>query len=363
MNVPFAIFDKMHEEVREEAIKTFKKVYDSQRFIGGEPCEIFEKEFAEYCGAEYAIGCGNGLDALYLILRGYDIQSGDEVIIPSHTFIATSLAVSYTGATPVQVEVDEKSYTINPSLIEAAITPRTKAIIVVHLYGQPADMDPILKIAKKYNLKVVEDAAQAHGAYYKGRRVGNLGDAAGFSFYPGKNLGAFGDSGAVVTNDKELAIKVKALGNYGSLKKYEHIYTGTNSRLDTLQAALLSLKLSHLEKWNDARKKIAEKYLLGIKNDKIILPQVMHGDHVWHLFVIRTKERQALVNYLDEKGIHTLIHYPTPIHLQEAYASQAHYVGDYPIAERLAKEVLSLPMFYGMTEEQIQYVIDSINEF
>lgn len=363
MNVPFAIFDKMHEEIKDDALKTFEAVYDKQWFIGGEPCETFEKEFAAYCGAKYAVGCGNGLDALYLILKGYDIGEGDEVIIPSHTFIATSLAVSYTGAKAVAVEVDEASYTINPALIEAAITPKTKAIIAVHLYGQAADMDPILDIAKRYNLKVIEDAAQAHGVYYKGKKAGNLGDAAGFSFYPGKNLGAFGDAGAVVTSNEALAVKVRALGNYGSIKKYEHIYAGNNSRLDTLQAALLSLKLEHLDRWNSARKEIAQMYLEGIKNEKIQLPQIVHGDHVWHLFVIRTADREGLMTYLTEKGIHTLIHYPTPIHLQKAYEAEGGQVGDYPIAEAIAKEVLSLPLFYGMTKEQVEYVVETINAY
>lgn len=362
MKIKFSEFKTMHEEIRDEVLAKMKDVYDAQWFIGGSECDEFEKDFATYCGTTYAVGCGNGLDAIYLILKAMGIGEGDEVIVPSHTFIATSLAVNYVGAKVRFVEVEEKRYTIDPTLIEEAITPATKAIIAVHLYGQPADMEPIMEIAKKYNLKVIEDAAQAHGAYYKEKRVGNLGHAAAFSFYPGKNLGALGDGGAITTNDEMLAKKIKAIGNYGSEKKYEHIYLGTNSRLDTIQAAILRIKLKHLDQWNDYRKNIAKNYLEGIKTDKVILPQKF-CDHVWHLFVVRVKNRAHFQKYLESKEISTLIHYPTPIHLQKAYQKYNYKKGEYPIAEQIAEEVVSLPMYYGMTQQEVQYVIDTINDY
>ena len=362
MQVPFATFDRMHAQVREEMLAKMREVYDKGQFIQSEECAAFEREFAAYCGTSYCVGCANGLDAIQLILRGFDIGSGDEVIIPSNTFIATALAVTYTGATPVLVEPDEKTYNLAEAGVEQAITPRTKAIIAVQLYGQSADMDPIIAIARRHGLKVIEDAAQAHGATYKGRKVGSLADAAAFSFYPGKNLGALGDGGAVVTDDAHLADKVRALGNYGSSEKYHHVYKGFNSRLDEIQAGMLRIKLRHLDQWNAARQKIAQQYLQQIQNEKIVLPQVGENrTHVWHIFAIRTQERDALRAYLAQRGIGTLSHYPVAIHNQPAYRELQH--GPLPLAEKIAAQELSLPMYYGMTDAEIRYVTDAINAF
>ena len=364
MKVPFASFENMHNEIKREVIKKLEEVYDKNWFIQGEEVNKFEEEFAAYCGTKYAVGCGNGLDALYLILRAMEIGTGDEVIIPSNTFIATALAVSYTGAVPILVEPDINTFLINPDLIEAKITKRTKAIIAVHLYGQTADMDPINEIAKRYGLKVIEDAAQSHGAEYKGRKAGALADAAGFSFYPGKNLGALGDAGAVTTNNRELAEKVRALGNYGSDYKYHHIYQGNNSRLDEIQAAVLRIKLRNLERWNKVRQQTAEKYLDGIKNPRLILPIVAsERKHVWHLFAIRSQERDQLEKYLSENNIGTTKHYPIPIHQQGAYQGTVVEKQQLPIAEEISNTELSLPMYYGIDEEQMKYVINIINKF
>lgn len=365
MNIPFVSFEVMHGEIKQELTNAFSEVLDANWFIQGTRLEAFEKNFAAYCGAKYCIGCGNGLDALYLILRAYGIGAGDEVIVPSNTYIATALAVSYTGATPVFVEPELSTYNLNPELLEAAITDKTKAIMAVHLYGQPAKMEEILSIAKKYNLKVIEDSAQAHGATYKGIHTGNLGDAAGFSFYPGKNLGALGDGGAVVTNDKELADKVRALGNYGSDYKYHHIYKGTNSRLDEMQAAFLDVKLTKLDQWNTRRNEIAKRYLTEITNKNITLPITMEqATHVYHIFAVRTEtaeKRDSLEAYLKEQGIGTNKHYPIPMHLQGAYEELHIPAGTYPIAELISATELSLPMYYGMTEDEVTYVIDAIN--
>ncbi len=364
MNIPFVSFEPMHKEIEIEILNKFKEIYNKNWFIQDEEVKKFEEEFATFCNAKYCVGCGNGLDALYLILRGYDIGSGDEVIVPSNTYIATALAVTYAGATPVFVEPILNTYNIDSDSIEKAITDKTKAIMAVHLYGQTADIDIINNIAKKYNLKVIEDSAQAHGALYKGRKTGSLGDASGFSFYPGKNLGALGDAGAVVTNDKELADKIRAIANYGSHKKYHHIYKGTNSRLDEVQAAFLRIKLKNLAKWNEDRISIAQRYLEGINNSRIIKPSVAeYAKHVWHLFVVRTEKRDDFVKYLNDNGIGTTIHYPIPMHMQEAYNDLGFKKGDFPIAEQIADEVLSLPMWYGMKSEEIQYVIDTINNW
>ena len=325
----------------------------------------FEQEFAHYCHAKYCIGVATGLDALYLILKAMDIGVGDEVIVPANTFIATALAVSYVGATPIFVEPTINTFNIDVSRIEEKVTSKTRAIIAVHLQGRAADMDGINAIARKYGLKVIEDAAQAHGATYKGRKVGSLSDAAGFSFYPGKNLGALGDAGCVVTSDKELAEKVRALGNYGSDYKYHHIYKGTNSRLDEMQSAFLRVKLPHLDKWNAERRSIAEKYFKGIRNPLIILPLETEKDyeHIYHVFVIRCKKRDELETYLKENGICTIKHYPIPMHMQIAYKDLGIPKGALPIAEEISDTVLSLPMFYGMTEDQINHVINTINNF
>lgn len=365
MKIPFATFQIMHNEIRKSLDSAYKKVIESNYFIQGEECKNFEREFAEYCETKYCIGVGNGLDALFLILKALNIHQGDEVIVPSNTYIATALAVSYVDATPIFVEPDISTYNINPDLIEKKITSRTKAIIAVHLQGRAADMDRINEIAKKYNLYVIEDAAQAHGVLYKGKRVGSFGDAAGFSFYPGKNLGALGDGGCVVTNNEDIAKKVRVLGNYGSDYKYHHIYKGNNSRLDELQAAFLRCKLPHLDRWNEDRKRIAKKYIEGIKNPLITLPLKDDDifDHIYHVFVIRCEKRDALEAYLNDKGIGTVKHYPIPMHLQEAYKDLELPKGSFPIAEEISETVLSIPMYYGMTDEECDYVIEALNQF
>lgn len=365
MKIPFATFEPMHNEIRKSLDDAYKKVINNNYFIQGEECNKFEKEFAEYCEAEYCIGVGNGLDALFLILRAMDIHQGDEVIVPSNTYIATALAVSYVGATPVFVEPEISTYNINPDIIEEKITSRTKAIIAVHLQGRAADMDIINKIAKKHNLYVIEDAAQAHGVLYKGKKVGGLGDAAGFSFYPGKNLGALGDGGCVVTNNEKIAKRVRALGNYGSDYKYHHIYKGNNSRLDELQAAFLRCKLPYLDKWNAYRRKIADKYIEEIKNPLITLPLKYDEvfDHIYHVFVIRCEKRDLLEKYLNAKGIGTVKHYPIPMHLQPAYEDLDLSKGTFPIAEEISNTVLSIPMYYGMSVEDCDYVISALNQF
>lgn len=364
MRIPFASFEFMHNELQNEIQKSIGDVVKSNWFIRGQKVEEFEAAFAEYCGAKYCVGCGNGLDALYLLLRAFDVGEGDEVIVPSNTFIATALAVTYTGAIPVLVEPDMETYTLDTSLIEVKITNKTKAIIAVHLYGQTADMDEINDIAKKYGLIVIEDAAQAHGAAYKGKKAGNLGNAAGFSFYPGKNLGAMGDAGAVTTNDREIAEKVRALANYGSDYKYHHIYAGNNSRLDEIQAAILFVKLQNLDKWNTYRQKVADRYSEGIKNKKVILPSVKQDrSHVWHIFALRIKERDDFEKYLKSQGIGTTIHYPTPIHLQDAYKYLNLKKGMFPIAEEISDTEISIPMYYGISDEEINYMIDIINQY
>jgi dTDP-4-amino-4,6-dideoxygalactose transaminase len=364
MNIPFSTVQPMHMEIEEEAFAVFRQVYLNGWFIQGEQCDSFEQEYSNYIGTKYAVGCGNGLDGLYLSLRAYEIGTGDEVIVPSNTFIATALAVSFTGATPVFVEPSLESYNIDPEKIEAAITSRTRAIIAVHLYGQCANMDPILKIAHNHGLKVIEDAAQAHGATYKGKRAGSLGDVASFSFYPGKNLGAFGDGGCVTTNDKEVANKVRALGNYGSDEKYHHIYKGVNSRLDEVQAALLRVKLKHLDRWNSERQRICRRYLAEIKNEEIELPRTLpQNEHVYHIFAILSESRDNFQDYLAKRGIGTAIHYPKAIHLQEAYVDMGTKVGDYPIAEKIASQELSLPLYYGLKDEEVNYIIEQINAY
>ncbi len=365
MNVPFATFKPMHNEIREKLNSAFEKVLDKSSFIQGNECKKFEEEFAEYCGVKYCVGVATGLDALFLILRAMNIGNGDEVIVPSNTYIATALAVSYTGAKPVFVEPEIETFNINPSRIEEKITSNTKAIIAVHLQGRTADMDAINAIAKKHNLKIIEDAAQAHGAKYKGKKAGSLGDAAGFSFYPGKNLGALGDGGCVTTNNKELADKVRALGNYGSDYKYHHIYKGVNSRLDEIQAAFLRVKLPNLDRWNENRRAIAKKYFEGIKNPLIKLPlkSTNEFEHIYHVFVIRCDKRDELEKYLNDNGIGTVKHYPIPMHEQECYEDLGIKHGELPIAEKISRTVLSIPMYYGMTDEEVNYVIDMINNF
>ncbi len=338
---------------------------ESGWYILGEEVEAFEREFAAYCGVKHCVGVGNGLEALHLILRAAGIGAGDEVIVPANTYIATWLAVSYAGATPVPVEPVERTYNIDPERIEAAITPRTKAILAVHLYGQPADMDAINDIAARYGLQVFDDAAQAHGARYKGRRVGSLCDATGWSFYPGKNLGAFGDAGAVTTDDAELAERIQVLRNYGSHKKYYNEVKGFNSRLDPLQAALLRVKLGYLDTWNTRRQQIAALYLAAlVERADLLLPVVPEwAEPAWHLFVVRHPQRDKLQRYLQEHGIGTLIHYPVPPHLQEAYGELQFYPGDYPLSEHIHQEVLSLPMGPHMNQAETEEVIERVLDY
>lgn len=361
MHVPFLDMKSPYIEIQAELDEAYRRVMESGWYVLGQEVECFEHEFAQYCGVKHCIGVGNGLDALFLVLKAWDIGVGDEVIVPANTYIATWLAVTHTGAKVVPVEPDERTYNIDPSKIEAAITAKTKAIIAVHLYGQPADMIAINDIAQKHNLKVLEDAAQAHGATCQGKRVGGLGDAAGISMYPGKNLGALGDAGVVTTNNDETAGKVRNLRNYGSKLKYQHEVVGHNSRLDELQAAFLRVKLRYLEEWNQRRVKIADKYLSELSGRQdIILPYVPEwAEPVWHLFVIRSKEREVLQKNLAVKEIQTLIHYPIPPHLSVAYAKCGWSIGDYPISECLANEILSLPMGPHMMD-QVEYVIQQL---
>ena len=362
--VKFLNLNPMHEEIKKEVMEAMERVYDSGWYILGKEVENFEREFAAYCNVKYALGVGNGLEALHLILRAYEIGENDEVIIPSNTYIATALAVSYTGATPVFVEPYENTFNINPNLIEKHITKKTKAIIPVHLYGQPCDMDPINEISKRYNLKVIEDNAQSQGAEYKCRKTGSLGDAAGTSLYAGKNIGALGDGGIITTNDVDLYEKIKALRNYGSQKKYYNEYKGFNSRLDEIQAAILSVKLKYLDKWNTNRQQIVNKYIKQIDNKYIVLPKKLDNvNHVYHQFIIRCERRDELQKHLKNCGIDTMIHYPVPIHKQKAYEEYRDLIGKLPIAEKLANEVLSLPIYPYMKEEDINLIIESINNF
>lgn len=364
MKVQFLDLKSLHEGICDELLAAFERVLNSGMYILGEEVRQFEQEFAGYCEANHCVGVGNGLDALHLILRAFGIGENDEVIVPSNTYIATWLAASYAGAKPVPVEPDERTYNINPALIQAAITPRTKAIIVVHLYGQPADMDAINAIARQHGLKVIEDAAQAHGARYKGRRVGTLGDAAGFSFYPGKNLGAIGDGGAVTTNDADLADKVRVLSNYGSRLKYHNEVKGFNSRLDELQAAFLREKLKRLDGWNRQRQILATEYLRQLVAPELTLPFVPDwADPVWHLFVVRSSRRDALQAYLQQQCIGTMIHYPIPPHLQNAYSELGLKQGVLPISEIIHREALSLPMGPALSSTQVEYVCRTVNGF
>lgn len=364
MKIPFVTFKPTERELERELREAFDRVFSRSWYIEGIEDEAFEKAFAKYCDSKYCVGVGNGLDALFLALKALNIKEGDEIIVPSNTYIATALAVTYVGATPIFVEPDIRTFNIDSTKIEEAISEKTKAIIPVHLYGQACDMDPIMEIAKKHNVFVIEDCAQAHGATYKGKMIGSFGDAAGFSFYPGKNLGALGDAGAIITNSEDLAKKVRVLGNYGSDYKYHHIMQGNNSRLDELQAAFLLAKLPHLDKVNVERRRIANKYLEAIKNPEIILPFVpKYAIPVWHIFGIRCQRRTELEQFLNNAGIRTNKHYPIPIHLQECYKDMGFKKGDFPIAEEISATELSIPMYYGMTDEEIHYVIDKVNEF
>lgn len=345
MQIPFLDVGAAYKELKSEIDSAIARVLDSGWYILGPEVEAFEAEYAAYCEAEHAIGVANGLDALHLALLAMGVGPGDEVIVPSNTYIATWLAVSQCGATPVPVEPVEATYNIDPARIEAAITQRTKVILPVHLYGQPADLDPILAIARKHDLRVLEDAAQAHGARYKGRRIGAHGDAVAWSFYPGKNLGALGDGGAVTTNDPEIADCIRVLRNYGSRVKYVNEVKGFNSRLDPIQAAVLRVKLKYLEEWNARRTAIATEYQLKLKDSDLILPLVPDWvDPAWHLFVVRHSNREALRHKLTSANVGTMVHYPIPPYKQVAYNKQAFAEHSYPLATTMANEVLSLPI-------------------
>ena len=359
--IPFLDLRAGYDELRPDIDAAISRVLDSGMYILGEEVAAFEREYAAYCGCKHAIGVANGLDALHLALRAMGVGPGDEVIVPSNTYIATWLAVSQCGATPVPVEPVEGTSNLDPALVEAAITSRTKAILPVHLYGQPADLDPILAIAARHGLRVLEDGAQAQGARYKGRRVGGHGDAVAWSFYPGKNLGAYGDAGAITTNDDALAEQLRVLRNYGSRVKYVNDVQGWNSRLDPLQAAVLRVKLAHLDDWNARRRAIAARYLDGLRDAGVALPEVPEwAEPAWHLFVVRSPRRDALQARLGEAGIGTLIHYPLPPHRQQAYAELGLSADAFPIANRLADQLLSLPIGPHQSEAATAAVIDAV---
>lgn len=360
--IKFLDLYKINERLRKEINDKIAQVLDSGWYLLGEETENFEQNFAKYCGVKHCIGVANGLESLNLIIRGYGFAQGDEIIVPANTYIASILSISENGCTPILVEPDINTYNINPDLIEKKITSKTKAIMVVHLYGQAVQMQKIWALAQKYNLKIIEDSAQAHGAKYQNKRVGSLGDASGFSFYPGKNLGCVGDGGCVTTNDDELAQKIKALRNYGSHKKYHNVFIGMNSRLDEIQAGILDIKLKFLDEDNQKRKEIAKYYRKNIKNSSIILPNVYAEDaHVWHLFVVRTKQRDNFQKYLLDNEIQTIIHYPIPPHKQECYKLWNNL--SYPITEEIHKSVLSLPISPVMSDDEVRKVVEIINEY
>lgn len=360
--IKFLDLEKINNRYREEIDSRIKNILDKGWYLQGEENENFTKNFANFCGTKFTLGVANGLDALNLIIKAYGFGNGDEIIVPANTYIATILAISENGCIPILVEPDIKTYNINPDSIEEKITSKTKAIMVVHLYGQAVQMEKIWKIAKKYNLKIIEDSAQAHGAIYQENRTGNLGDASGFSFYPGKNLGCIGDGGAVTTNDEELFNKIKAIANYGSDRKYHHIYKGVNSRLDEIQAAVLDIKLKHLDSDNNKRREISKYYRENIKNSKIILPETYdEKSHVWHIFAVRTQNRDEFQKYLSEKGIQTIIHYPTPPHKQGAYKEWNNL--SFPITEEIHNTILSLPISPVMTDSEIEKVVEVVNEY
>jgi dTDP-3-amino-3,4,6-trideoxy-alpha-D-glucose transaminase len=365
MKVPFLDLKPAYRELQTELDGAWRRIMESGWYILGEEVEAFEREFAAYCGAKHCVGAGNGLDALILILRGYEIGPESEVIVPANTYIATWLAVSYVGATPVPVEPDSRTHNLDPGQIEAAITSRTRAIIPVHLYGRPAEMEAIRDLGRRHGLRVIEDAAQGHGARCRGKRTGNLGDAAAFSFYPTKNLGAFGDAGAIVTNDDNLAERVRVLRNYGSRAKYYNEVKGVNSRLDPLQAGFLRVKLQHLDEWNARRNKVAQQYLEALSPcSNLVLPGVAgDAEPVWHQFVLRHPLRDELQEYLKESGIGTLVHYPVPPHLSGAYADGGWKRGDFPITEKLSDTVLSLPIGPHLSDDEVAFVSRAVQAF
>lgn len=364
MNVQFIDFSEQYKTIKDEIDVGLKQVFEKGNFILGEEEKDFESEFARYCGARYGVGVNSGTDALCLALASLDVGPGDEVILPTFTFIATALCVSYTGAKPVFVDIEDTTYNLDPQKVEQALTKNTKVILPVHIYGQSADMEEILNIAKKNNIKVVEDAAQAHGASYQGKKTGSFGDISCFSFYPTKSLGAFGDGGMIVTDNKEIYEKILMLRDYGRIGRYEHKIKGYNSRLDTVQAVILSAKLKRLDSWNKMRANNALYYGELLKEVKGVKPPQTkkNRDHIYQTFAVRLKNRDRVCEGMKQKGIGVLIHYPIPLHLQEAYQELGHKVGDFPIAEAVAEEILSLPMFPHMTKKQIKYVCDSLKE-
>ncbi len=364
LNIPFLELKSPYLELKPELDAAYQRVMDSGWLILGQEVTAFEAEFAAYTGTKHCIGVGNGLEALHLILRAYGIGPGDEVLVPSNTYIATWLGVTYAGATPVPVEPVERTYNLDADRLAAALTSKTKAILPVHLYGQPAAMTPINAFAAEHGLKVIEDSAQSQGARYQGQMCGRLGEASGWSFYPGKNLGAIGDAGAITTNDDDLAERIRVLRNYGSKVKYHNLVKGFNSRLDELQAAFLRVKLTYLDEWNNRRKKLAAIYLEKLVNLPLLLPTVPDGmDPIWHVFAIRVKHRDVLQNYLKDKGIGTLIHYPIPPHLQPAYQELGFGEGDFPISEQIHQEILSLPMSPHHTVAQIEQVCTNVRGY
>lgn len=360
--IKFLDLEKINNRFRKDFDEKIKEILDSGWYLLGKNVESFEQNFADYCGTKYCVGVGNGLDALTLIIKAYGFKEGDEIIVPANTYIATILAITYNGCTPVLVEPDINTYNIDPDLIEEKITDKTRAIMPVHLYGQAVEMDKIWDLAKKYNLKIIEDSAQAHGAIYQGKRTGNLGDASGFSFYPGKNLGCIGDGGCVTTNDKELADKIRAIRNYGSNIKYHNIYQGVNSRLDEIHAAVLNVKLPYLDEDNQRRREIAEYYLSNIKNDKIIMRKSYSDKaNVWHVFPVRTDNRDAFQQYLNDNDIQTLIHYPIPPHKQECYKEWNNL--SLPVTEEIHRTIISLPISPVMTDNEVQKVVEIVNKY
>ena len=363
MKVPFLDLQAQYKSIQHEINEALQAVMDRTAFAGGPFVECFEREFASYCGSDFAIGVSSGTSALWTALWALGVGPGDEVITTPGTFIATAEAISFCGATPRFVDIDERTYTIDPKQIEAAITPKTRAIIPVHLFGQTADMDPIMEIAHAHGLFVVEDACQAHGAEYKGRRAGSIGDAGCFSFYPGKNLGAYGEAGAVVTSNPEIAGKIRMFRDHGQEKKYYHSVIGWNARMDGIQGAILSVKLRCLDRWNEARRLNARHYnrLLSDLDDFITPFEADYGRHVYHVYSVRVKDRDEIMDRLAGQDIHCGIHYPVPVHLQQAYDSLGYCEGSFPVAERCAKEFLSLPMFPELSQEQIEHVCEQIS--
>ncbi len=363
MKVPFVDLGLLHQEIEDELCEAFRTTLHNSSFILGRDVEAFESAFAAYCGTAHCIAVNNGTSALHLVLASLGIGPGDEVITVAHTFIATAEAISAVGARPVFVDIDPLSYCMDPQLIEAAITPRTRAILPVHLYGQMADMDAILEVANAHNIPVIEDACQAHGAEYKGRPAGSVGLAGCFSFYPGKNLGACGEGGAVTTNDPELALRIRMWRDHGSIRKYEHRFAGHNMRMEGLQGAILNIKLKHLDRWNDLRREAARQYADKLSGLPVTLPTEMEGrKHVYHLYVIQTDDREGLRRQLASAGVDSGLHYPIPLHLQEAYSPLGYKLGDFPVTEYIKDRILSLPMYPGISEESIEQVATGLLE-